>query len=891
MISHDQDVAEIAKVATTTIATTCPYCGVGCGVSAKRCGESLIATDGDKSHPANSGRLCVKGVALKDTVSLEGRLLLPKVGGEAVDWDTAISLVADGFSEVIAKHGPDAVAFYLSGQLLTEDYYVANKLMKGFMGSANVDTNSRLCMASAVAAHKRAFGEDVVPCNYSDLETCDLLVLVGSNAAWTHPVLYQRIVAAKKQNELKVVVIDPRETATCDIADLHLSIAPGSDADLFVGLLDYLVSADCINNDFVSRNTRGFAECVEVARGTQSRVAQATGISVEKLEQFYNWFARTERVVTMFSQGVNQSESGTDKCNAIINCHLVTGRIGKPGMGPFSITGQPNAMGGREVGGMANQLAGHMDFSEEHIERVADFWQAPNMACEPGLKAVDMFAAIERGEIRAVWIMGTNPVVSLPQANRVKRALERCPLVVVSDCVEATDTSMLADILLPAAPWGEKDGTVTNSERCISRQRAVFPLAGEARPDWAIICALAAKLGFADAFGYENAHEIFSEHAALTGFARNEGRQFDIAALAQLSSREFDEMDSVQWPIGSRPFHDGRFSTPDRKAKLIAVTPRSPVQRASETEPLILNTGRLRDQWHTMTRTGLAAQLFQHTPVPRVQINPLDLAQQKLKNGELVELVNAHGYVRALAESAPECPRGQMFMPIHWSQQYAWPARVSVLGGTAVDPISGQPESKHLPVSLRAVNVRRWLAVATRCSIDIESYPNLFWSRRPAQDVSRIDMALEIVPALDELCRSLERSCAEPGGDSMDWITMEDSASGQQRLLLMSEKRPVAMACLANSWADLPDVTALLTQALASTTCDWRSLSSLAAAADSTPVVCTCFEVSRGRIDAAIAAGATTSVELGEQLHCGTNCGSCVPELNRILHQTSSTLS
>ena len=903
MISPTQDLAQVAASTTTTtststtttsttkISTTCPYCGVGCGVSAERRGASLIATDGDKSHPANSGRLCVKGVALKDTVSLEGRLLEPKVGGEVVDWDTAISRVADGFSEVIAKYGPDAVAFYLSGQLLTEDYYVANKLMKGFMGSANVDTNSRLCMASAVAAHKRAFGEDVVPCNYSDLEACDLLVLVGSNAAWTHPVLYQRIVAAKTRKGLKVVVVDPRETATCDIADLHLNLAPGSDADLFVGLLDYLVSTKRVDSDFVARNTSGFDECIEVARGAQARVAAATGISNEKLEQFYDCFARTERVVTMFSQGVNQSESGTDKCNAIINCHLVTGRIGKSGMGPFSITGQPNAMGGREVGGMANQLAGHMDFTEDHIERVADFWQAPNMASAPGLKAVDMFSAIERGEIRAVWIMGTNPVVSLPQADRVKRALERCSLVVVSDCIEATDTTMLADVLLPAAPWGEKDGTVTNSERSISRQRAVFPLAGESRPDWAIICALAAKLGYGDAFGYTNAHEIFSEHAALTSFARNDGRQFDIASLAQLTSREFDEMDSVQWPIGSRPFHDGRFSTPDKRANLIAVTPRSPVQCASETEPFILNTGRLRDQWHTMTRTGLAAALFQHTPVPRVQINPLDLAEQKIPNGELVELVNAHGFVRALAESTPECPRGQMFMPIHWSQQYAWPARVSVLGGKAVDPISGQPESKHLPVSLRAVSVGRWLAVAACCSIDIESYPNLFWSRRPGEQFSRIDIALKTAPVLDELCRSLERCCAGPGDGCMDWIVMEDPASGQQRMLLMSEEQPVAMACLANSWAELPDATVLLTQALASRSCDWRSLSSLATTADSTPVVCTCFEVSRARIDAAITGGAKTSIELGEQLGCGTNCGSCVPELNRILREAPSTLS
>ena len=866
-----------------TIATTCPYCGVGCGVKASRQDSVLIATDGDRSHPANAGRLCAKGVTLKDTVTLEGRLLEPQLAGEVVDWDTALAAVAKGFTDVIDQHGPDAVAFYLSGQLLTEDYYVANKLMKGFLGSANVDTNSRLCMASAVAAHKRAFGEDVVPCDYSDLEECDLLVLVGSNAAWTHPVLYQRIAAGKAQRGFKVVVIDPRETATCDIADLHLALVPGSDSDLFVGLLDHLVSSDALNNAYVSAHTKGLEQCIDAARGAAQRAPEATGISLHELELFFKWFATTERVVTMFSQGVNQSESGTDKCNAIINCHLATGRLGKAGMGPFSITGQPNAMGGREVGGMANQLAGHMDFSPAHVERVADFWQASDMAQGPGLKAVDMFAAIERGDIKAVWIMGTNPVVSLPQADRVKRALENCPLVVVSDCVEATDTGLLADVLLPAAPWGEKDGTVTNSERCISRQRAVFPLSGEARPDWAIICALAAKLGYDQAFSYTSAHEIFKEHAELTRFAAEDGRQFDIASLAQLSAREYAEHPSLQWPMGQRPFHDGRFSTPDRKANFVPVTPRLPVQCVSPEQPYLLNTGRLRDQWHTMTRTGLAPSLFQHTPVPRVQVNPADLEQQNIAPDELVELSNSQGFVRALIEISSSCPVGQLFMPIHWSEQYAWPARVCVLADAVVDPVSGQPETKHLPVLLRKVAVEQWLAVASVATFDVEGCCTVFWARRTEAGFARIDIALDQSMGITELCQQLKGGLVAEVESAVDYIVMEDSGSEQQRVLLHCDGQPLAMACFANRWAELPDASELLSQALSGgEPCSWRALSTLTTGADSSPVVCTCFEVSRASIDDAISSGAASTAELGKLLRCGTNCGSCLPELNRI---------
>ncbi len=497
---------------------------------------------GDKQHPANLGRLCSKGLALADTLGQEGRMLHPSIAGQRASWEEALNRVAAGFGKIIAQHGPDAVAFYVSGQLLTEDYYVANKLMKGFIGSANIDTNSRLCMSSAVAAQKRAFGADAVPVCYEDIETADLVVIVGSNYAWAHPVLYQRLAYAKKARpEMRVVVIDPRRTATCDIADLHLAIAPGADAFLFNGLLHYLRREDALDLAYVEAHVEGFAAAFEAARTVNSvpKVAQVCGVPETQVSEFFRLFAGIERTVTIFSQGINQSSSGVDKGNAIINVHLATGRIGRPGMGPFSVTGQPNAMGGREVGGMANQLAAHLDFSKEaSIDLVSRFWDAPDIARSPGLQAVDMFQAIASGKIKAVWIMGTNPVVSLPDADKVRAALLACELVVVSDCVQHTDTTACADILLPAAGWGEKDGTVTNSERCISRQRSLLPASGVARPDWWIITEIAQRMGYAEAFPYTKPAQIFREHARLSGFENDGNVQARPLSLTLSRKRE-----------------------------------------------------------------------------------------------------------------------------------------------------------------------------------------------------------------------------------------------------------------------------------------------------------------------------------------------------------------
>ncbi len=641
-------------MASTVTRTTCPYCGVGCGIEVVQEPGAALRLRGDKSHPANLGRLCSKGSALGETLDLEGRLLHPMVAGQRVGWEQALDTVANRFAGIIERHGPDAVAFYVSGQLLTEDYYVANKLMKGFIGSANIDTNSRLCMASSVAGHKRAFGSDTVSGCYEDWEQADLLVLTGSNTAWCHPVLYQRAYAAKQARpQMRVVVIDPRRTATCDIADLHLALKPGTDAILFSGLLAWLYQQGHGDARFVAEHTEGLHEALELAAWyapTPAAVAQHCGLDVSDVETFFRLFARTERTVTVYSQGINQSSSGTDKVNVIINCHLLTGRIGWPGMGPFSVTGQPNAMGGREVGALANQLAAHMELDNpRHLDRVGRFWNAARLASGPGLKAVDLFRAVERGEVRALWIMATNPAVSMPDANQVRRALGTCEFLVVSDCMAKTDTSVHADVLLPALAWGEKEGTVTNSERRISRQRVFLDTPGEARPDWWILSAFAKRLGYAG-FDYCSAHEVFIEHAQLSAFENNGERDFDLSGLAALSAAEYDTLAPVQWPVTSgetsartRLFGNGGFFTPGRRARFVAVTPRPPGRGTSSEYPLVLNTGRVRDQWHTMTRTGKSPRLSGHVVEPYAELHPFDARLRGIADGELVRVTSRWG--------------------------------------------------------------------------------------------------------------------------------------------------------------------------------------------------------------------------------------------------------
>ena len=530
------------------VRTACPYCGVGCGVLATPTGERAATIAGDPDHPANRGKLCSKGTHLGETMGLENRLLHPMIGSKRADWDSALDLVAAKFAAAIAEHGPDSVAFYASGQMLTEDYYVANKLMKGFIGTGNIDTNSRLCMASAVAAHTRAFGEDVVPCSYGDLDAADLIILVGSNTAWCHPVIWQRIEAARAKRGTKIVVIDPRRTETAAGADLHLAIAPDSDVALWNGLLTEMRTIWQLDGSYLANHVDVPADFWSSLDA--GKVAKICDIEPGDLQAFYTLFADHPRTVTLFSQGVNQSTSGTDKANAIINVHLATGRIGRPGTGPFSITGQPNAMGGREVGGLATMLAAHLGFSDAERDRAQRFWQSPTIAPGPGLKAVDLFEAMAAGTIKAVWIMATNPVVSMPDTNMARMALATCPFVVVSDCIDGTDTQRYAHVRLPALGWGEKDGTVTNSERRVSRQRAFLGPPGEARADWLAVAQVAQRMGF-DGFGYPSAASVFREFAGQTGFENDGARLLDISDRAAMSDADYAAM--APFPVVHRP--------------------------------------------------------------------------------------------------------------------------------------------------------------------------------------------------------------------------------------------------------------------------------------------------------------------------------------------------
>ena len=600
-------------------------------------------------------------------------------------------------------HGPDSIAFYVSGQFLTEDYYVANKLMKGFIGSGNIDTNSRLCMSSSVAGHVRAFGEDVVPGCYEDLEEADLVVQVGTNMAWCHPVLYQRLMTAREKRGTKFITIDPRCTATAATADLHLPLAAGTDVLLFSGLLAHLVDTGAIDRDWIGAHVSGFEESVDAARRSAPSIeiiAAATELAPSDVLRFYDHFARTERVVTLYSQGVNQSVSGTDKVNAILNCHLATGRIGRAGMGPFSLTGQPNAMGGREVGGLANQLAAHMAFAPEDIDRVRQFWNAPGIATGPGHKAIDLFEAIAEGRVKAVWIAATNPADSMPRVGRVRDALARCPLVIVSDAWP-TDTTALADVVLPAASWGEKEGTVTNSERCISRQRAFRAPPGDARPDWWMFAEVARRMGWEKEFSYSGPAEVFlREHAALSAFENDGQRVFDIGALADLDDAGYDALLPMQWPCprpgrgrtGPRLFAHGRFHTPDGRARMLPLA--VSVGKTLDDYPLTLNTGRVRDQWHTMTRTGRVPRLMTHITGPCLTLHPRDAARRGIEDGGLARIESLYGSTVLRVSINASMRAGNVFVPMHWTDQFSSSGPVNRLVHAVIDEVSGQPESQ-----------------------------------------------------------------------------------------------------------------------------------------------------------------------------------------------------
>ncbi len=882
------------------IKTTCPYCGVGCGVEARALSNDPHALQlevrGDASHPSNFGRLCSKGLALADTVGAEDRLLTPMVNGAPVSWEIALSSVAHKFSQLIAQHGADAVAFYASGQLLTEDYYIANKLMKGFIGSANIDTNSRLCMSSSVAGHKRAFGSDTVPGCYQDLEIADTLVLVGSNLAWCHPVLFQRIKAAKQQNpQMQIIVIDPRHTDSCAIADLHLPITPGSDVTLFNGLLQHLNNNGLFDHDYLQQHVDGWQAALDSAADYPSHTdrASALGLTPAQLSEFYRSWSRSDKVITLYSQGVNQSSAGVDKVNSIINCHLASGRIGRPGMGPFSITGQPNAMGGREVGGLANMLAAHMDFSAETVERVQRFWHAPNVATQAGAKAVDLFERIHSGQIKAVWIMATNPAVSLPDANRIREALQRCELVVVSDCVANTDTLRYADIALPAQGWSEKSGTVTNSERRISRQRRLLPPLGEAKPDWWILCEVAKRMGFADGFNFSHEAEIFAEHAALSGFENGGTRDFDISGYADQPREDYEQMRPFQWPAPDRRdlspnrrfFADGRYYTANQRAQMIAVTSRAPASATCAQYPLVLNSGRIRDQWHTMTRTGRSTKLSGHIHEPFVSVHPDDAKRLALKPAGLARLSSAYGQALLRVEISHKVKPGQLFVPIHWSQSNSALGTVSALVSPETDPISGQPESKFTPVAMASFVSNSEAMLLTRHRVALEGID--YWVEQRIEQGYLYTLASALPPA--ELAAQLQQ--LEQSLTHADQTRLEFSHADSQhsRLALLG--------------AQGLDYASIIAPALTTDEKEWLQLISTSAPSHDAQrsllsgvaqgqlaqgkQICACKQVGRTTLCDAIEAGAQTVEQLSACTGAGTGCGSCLPELEQLLEQHS----
>ncbi|MFK7875935.1 MAG: molybdopterin-dependent oxidoreductase [Paracoccaceae bacterium] len=851
--------------------TTCPYCGVGCGVLAG--GDGTIK--GDPDHPANFGRLCSKGAALGETIDLDGRLLQPKVNGAVSNWDTALDLVAKNFSAAIAEHGPDSVAFYASGQLLTEDYYVANKLMKGFIGSANIDTNSRLCMASSVAGHKRAFGTDTVPGTYEDLEEADLIVLVGSNLAWCHPVLFQRIAAAKQARpNMRVLNIDPRRTATTDLADMHLQIAPDGDVALFNGLLAYLADNSKLDKVFTANHVNGVSNAIDQARDTDP---MGSGLGKQDLAAFFALWARTEKIVTVYSQGVNQSACGTDKVNAILNCHLATGRIGKAGMGPFSVTGQPNAMGGREVGGLANMLANHLELENaDHRELVRAFWDSPTICTTAGLKAVDLFQACRDGTIKALWVMSTNPAVSLPDADSVAAAIANVPFVVTSDIMEQTDTNDLAHVLLPATGWGEKNGTVTNSERRISRQRAFLTAPGGARPDWQIISDVATRMGFGAAFDYQSPDEIFAEYVRLDAAASVVPRDLDLSLFTDV---DYAKMSPTQWPRnGHRFFSDGKFYHPDGKARMIAVH-----ARPRHKPRFTLNTGRNRDQWHTMMRTGKSARLGSHLAEPFVEINPTDATALGAAHGALIEVENTHGRALLRALITPKIAQGQLFAPMHWTRQRTTRGTINSVTVPLTDPISGQPALKGAAVDARVYDAK-WFGFLACLNEPTPQTPYAAIARTGSG--WQVEMASNRTPT-DWVSQARTLS-GQPKGevavqsDCTSGVTrIAITEAGQITALFFASPNPVLLA--RSAIIQLIGTNTRPLEALAG-----RSPADLPEAG---VTVCACLTVGRNTLINAIANGATSVAALGVATCAGTNCGSCKPELAALLAQSQLPLA
>ena len=936
----------------TETRSTCPYCGVGCGVIIASQGAQITGVRGDPDHPANFGRLCSKGSTLhltaSEPVTLQTRLLQPLqrlqrgAAPQAVSWDSALTLATDQFARIIQNHGPDAVGFYVSGQLLTEDYYVFNKLAKGLIGTNNIDTNSRLCMSSAVAGYKKTLGADAPPACYDDVNHAQTIFIVGSNTAFAHPILFRRIEDAKRKNPaLKIMVADVRRTDTVELADLFLQIQPGTDVMLFHGMLHLMLWEGWTNPAFIAEHTTGFEDLKATVRDyTPDAVAQTCGISKADLLEATRLFAQSAATLSLYCQGLNQSSSGTAKNTALINLHLATGQIGKPGAGPFSLTGQPNAMGGREVGGLANLLSAHRDLANPaHRAEVAALWGVPSVPDQPGKTAVEMFQAAADGEIKALWIACTNPAQSMPDQATVRRALERAEFVVVQEAFSTTATCRYADLLLPATTWGEKEGTVTNSERCISRVRAaVLPPGGRdtaPRHDWAIATDFAQRLEKALAvrpepveglrqaqperslFPYSSPESVWNEHREST-----RGRDLDITGMdyAQLEAKP------LQWPMPEgatqgkvRLYEDGVFPTPDGRARFVNVDYKPVAEPREARYPFSLTTGRLRDQWHGMSRTGTLGRLFGHVREPVLQMHPQDMARRLIAENDLVHVTSRRGSILVPVQASAEVGMSQVFMAMHWGEEYLSGvsatgtrlAGVNALTTSAYCPDSKQPEFKHAAVKVLKADMPwtllaiAWLpaseVLAARSALQALMGRFAFASCVPFGSAALdskgnersgvLFRAADAEAASDEVLQEIE-ALLQLGGT--DVVRYADKKRGQRRAVRL--QRATVNATLegfmlagdtrAQSW-----MTTLLQDEQPA-----QNYGRALLAPGSTPplpvqsrgkTVCTCFNVTDRAIEATLANCTGFSADrlatLQSTLKCGTNCGSCVPQLQRMV--------
>ncbi|WP_435139826.1 molybdopterin-dependent oxidoreductase [Formosa sp. A9] len=692
------------------IKTTCSYCGVGCGIIVKKDESNKVYVEGDTDHPVNRGMLCSKGMNLHYVANdVSDRLLYPNMRWskshplERVSWDTALERAAKVFKSIIQKHGPDSVGFYVSGQCLTEEYYIANKLTKGFLGTNNIDTNSRLCMSSAVVGYKKTFGEDSVPIAYDDIELADCFLIAGANPAWCHPILFRRIEQHKEKHpNVKILVVDPRKTDSANFADLHLQILPGTDVVLYNAIGRRLIDRGLIDKPFIKSNTENYEKYKKQVQSTSLKeAAKICGITIDDIKKAAQIIGQSKAFISMWAMGLNQSAIGVNKNYALLNLSLITGQVGKPGSGPFSLTGQPNAMGGREVGGMANLLAVHKDlFNETHRQEVADFWKVDKISDKAGYTATEMFDALESGKMKAVWIVCTNPMVSMPNANRVEQALKNAKFVVVQDISNRSDTLEHADLVLPAAAWLEKEGTMTNSERRISYLPKAIEAPGEARADVDILCDFAQKMGF-EGFNYNSISEIYQEYSEMT-----KGTNVDVSSL------NYDRLKTegtFQWPVTennkagtARLFQDKKFYTPSQKAVFnIPSFIKNVSDEPNADYPLILTTGRVRDQWHTMTKTGKVSRLKTHYASPVLEISPVDAFIHKIKDGDVAEVTSANGIVRVRAKVTDSVKNGVVFLPMHWGKQLQSDLnRANNLTHTIVDPVSKEPDFKYTRVSV-----------------------------------------------------------------------------------------------------------------------------------------------------------------------------------------------